>query len=396
MSFAWLYSPLCTGAWRRALVALCLLRRARCAAAVAARRARRRGPTARARAGARRTRSSTARARHPLARRDVDRPRRHRRPGLHQGPSAGWPTCSCRGCRRRLPGARFRSMPASPGPLAAGDRRRPGRPAAGGLHQQRDAVRGRRRRSALQSAERARALVAGAANPSLSIINFGKAYLAFTATAGAGGDDVRAAYYYQGQWALESDPAGRHPADDAGRRHRTPGGGRRRRRRRDRRLGRGGPHLHAPGDRAPRRAPSSSRPIPPRSAGGHEIVGQPSRRSPPAATRLTPSVAFHERSLPAAARQSRVLMNRLHGSTYDGVARRDGPPPGRRGRRPAPGRGHRVRRRVRHLRDTARPTTVRHARSAAPRPRADRSASTPCPTAARPTPYPPPPASSRC
>ncbi len=41
-------------------------------------------------------------------------------------------------------------------------------------------------------------LFTGAANPSISISNFGKAYLAFTATAGAGGGDVRAAYYYQG------------------------------------------------------------------------------------------------------------------------------------------------------------------------------------------------------
>ena len=50
------------------------------------------------------------------------------------------------------------------------------------------------------------ALFRGAANPSLAISNFGKAYLAFTATAGAGGGNVRAAYYFQGQWGLESAP----------------------------------------------------------------------------------------------------------------------------------------------------------------------------------------------
>ena len=87
------------------------------------------------------------------------------------------------------------------------------------------------------------ALFAGAANPSISVSNFGKAYLAFTATAGAGGGDVRAAYYYQGQWALEAAPLDADRGRRGGRRHRTPGGGRLRRRGRDRRLGRGGPHL---------------------------------------------------------------------------------------------------------------------------------------------------------
>jgi hypothetical protein len=46
--------------------------------------------------------------------------------------------------------------------------------------------------------------------------NFGKAYLAFTATDGAGGGDVRCAFYYQGQWALESAPLDNRPADPAG------------------------------------------------------------------------------------------------------------------------------------------------------------------------------------
>jgi len=46
--------------------------------------------------------------------------------------------------------------------------------------------------------------------------NFGKAYLAFTALNGAGGGDVRAAFYDQGQWALEPTALDANPADAAG------------------------------------------------------------------------------------------------------------------------------------------------------------------------------------
>ncbi len=35
---------------------------------------------------------------------------------------------------------------------------------------------------------------------------FGKAYVAFTAAAGRGNDDVRTAYYFEGQWAIGSGP----------------------------------------------------------------------------------------------------------------------------------------------------------------------------------------------
>ncbi len=57
--------------------------------------------------------------------------------------------------------------------------------------------------------------------------NFGKAYLAFTANAGAGSHDVRAAYYYNGAWSLESAPLDANPSDDAGDGRRSPAGGRR-------------------------------------------------------------------------------------------------------------------------------------------------------------------------
>jgi len=59
-------------------------------------------------------------------------------------------------------------------------------------------------------------LSGGAANPSLQMSNFGKAYLAFTAADGAG-HDVRAAYYAGGAWSLEPTPLNAvSAADDAG------------------------------------------------------------------------------------------------------------------------------------------------------------------------------------
>jgi hypothetical protein len=59
-------------------------------------------------------------------------------------------------------------------------------------------------------------LFAGALNPAIRITNFGKAYLAFAASAGGGGYDVRAAYYYRGTWSLEPSSLNAVPADDAG------------------------------------------------------------------------------------------------------------------------------------------------------------------------------------
>lgn len=59
------------------------------------------------------------------------------------------------------------------------------------------------------------ALADGASNPAIAMTNFGKAYLAF-AVAGAGGHDVRAAYYYGGSWSLEPAPLDAVPDADAG------------------------------------------------------------------------------------------------------------------------------------------------------------------------------------
>ncbi len=58
-------------------------------------------------------------------------------------------------------------------------------------------------------------LFAGAANPAISITPGGKAYVAFTAV-GAGGHDVRSAYYSAGRWALEPTPLDAAAGDDAG------------------------------------------------------------------------------------------------------------------------------------------------------------------------------------
>ncbi len=58
-------------------------------------------------------------------------------------------------------------------------------------------------------------LAVGAANPAISMSNFGKAYLAFTAI-GAGGHDVRDAYYVGGTWTVEPTPLDAVASDDAG------------------------------------------------------------------------------------------------------------------------------------------------------------------------------------
>ncbi|MGH2876771.1 MAG: hypothetical protein ACRDLV_11020, partial [Solirubrobacteraceae bacterium] len=62
------------------------------------------------------------------------------------------------------------------------------------------------------------ALYAPAANPALSMSNFGKAYLAFTDPSGAGGGDVRAAYWNgpTHPWALAPEPLDADAADPAG------------------------------------------------------------------------------------------------------------------------------------------------------------------------------------
>jgi hypothetical protein len=165
------------------------------------------------------------------------------------------------------------------------------------------------------------ALLFGAAsNPSLAITNFGKAYLAFTAADGSG-FDVRTAYYYKGVWALESAPLNNVPADDAG-------------------TGNGRPQVAAAGDgvaivvwgegghvfsrRVWGTAPSivleqADAPLP----GCNETSADEPVVSAGADSSYA-DVAFHEVLSCNSHAQQRVLMNRLHGSMYDGVTQPDG------------------------------------------------------------------------
>jgi hypothetical protein len=166
------------------------------------------------------------------------------------------------------------------------------------------------------------ALYADAASPSLSLSNFGKAYLAFTALSGAGGGDVRTAFYYQGQWALESAALDANPADAAG-------------------TGAGRPQVAAAGDgvgvvawgedgqifsrRVVGTTPSVvyERADVPALDGWEEVsAGDPVIST--GGDSSYASVAFQEELTSGGARQSRVLMNRLHGSQYDGVGEGDG------------------------------------------------------------------------
>jgi hypothetical protein len=161
-----------------------------------------------------------------------------------------------------------------------------------------------------------------AANPSLSLSNFGKAYLAFTATDGGGGGEVRTAYYFQGQWALEPTPLDANPADAAG-------------------TGTGSPQVATAGDgtaivvwgenghvysrRVVKTTPSvvyEQADVP--SLNGWQEVSAGDPVVAAGGDSSYASVAFREVFASGAAQQSRVLMNRLHGSQYDGIVQGDG------------------------------------------------------------------------
>ncbi|HWE32307.1 MAG TPA: hypothetical protein VG410_02415 [Solirubrobacteraceae bacterium] len=60
-----------------------------------------------------------------------------------------------------------------------------------------------------------RALFAGAINPAVAVTPLGKAYVAFTSTAG-GVAQVRAAYYFAGRWGVESSALNANAAENAG------------------------------------------------------------------------------------------------------------------------------------------------------------------------------------
>ena len=163
-------------------------------------------------------------------------------------------------------------------------------------------------------------LAGGASNPSIQATYLGKAYLAFTAADG-GGHDVRTAYYFNGTWRLEPTPLNRAPRDDAG-------------------TGAGRPQVAAAGDGVA---------IVAWGEGGHVLTRRVWGTSPSTALEQADAplpgcseisadepdigsggdssyaaVAFHERLSCGGDTESRVLMNRLHASLYDGIAPADG------------------------------------------------------------------------
>ncbi|MBV9715840.1 MAG: PKD domain-containing protein [Solirubrobacterales bacterium] len=180
------------------------------------------------------------------------------------------------------------------------------------------------RRNALLAWGQATALATGAASPAIQMSNFGKAYVAFTAADGAG-HDVRAAYYYNGAWALEGSPLNNLAADDAG-------------------TGNGRPAVTAAGDGVGIVAWGEGGHIFTRRVWGiaPSIILEQADAPLPGCTELFAdqpaigaggdssyaAVAFHEQLSCGGQTQSRVLMNRLQASIYDGVSTADGLPAG--------------------------------------------------------------------
>jgi hypothetical protein len=165
------------------------------------------------------------------------------------------------------------------------------------------------------------ALAGGASSPSLGMTNFGKGYLAFTAADGRG-FDVRTAYYASGAWALEASPLNATPADDAG-------------------TGAGAPQVAAAGDgvaivvwgegghvysrRVWGTSPSvvdEQADVPSLSGCGEVSAGEPDVAA--GGDSSYADVAFQETVSCGGVQQARVLLNRLHGSQYDGATAGDG------------------------------------------------------------------------
>jgi hypothetical protein len=165
-----------------------------------------------------------------------------------------------------------------------------------------------------------RSLFSGAANPAIAVTALGKAYLAFTATSTGG--DVRAAYYYQGRWGVETTSLNAVPSDGAG-------------------TGAGVPAVAASGDGVG---------IVAWGEGGHVYVrrvwglapsvqyfeadvpslsgwSEVSADTPSIATAGDSSyvnVAFHELFSNGTQQQARVLVHRLRASSWDPVMAPDG------------------------------------------------------------------------
>ncbi len=166
------------------------------------------------------------------------------------------------------------------------------------------------------------ALFGGAANPAISMSNFGKAYLAFTDTGGAGGGDVRTAFWYQGSWALESAPLDANPSDAAG-------------------LGAGRPAVIAAGDGVgivawgeaghiyTRRVVGTTPSVvyeqaDPASLGGWQEVSSADPVISAGGDDTYATVAFAETLTGGGSQQTIVVDNRLLGSQYEGAQEADG------------------------------------------------------------------------
>jgi hypothetical protein len=163
-------------------------------------------------------------------------------------------------------------------------------------------------------------LAGGAINPAIGMSNFGKAYLAF-AVADGGGYDIRTAYYYNGTWALEGPPLNQTPADNAG-------------------TGAGRPAVAAAGDGVAIVVWGENGHIYSRRVWGTaaSAVDEQADAPPPGCSEVSADspvvgaggdssyapVAFHEVVACGGQEQSRVLMNRLHASIYDGILNVDG------------------------------------------------------------------------
>ncbi len=160
-------------------------------------------------------------------------------------------------------------------------------------------------------------LASGAGSPAIQMSNFGKAYLAFTAQG-----NVRAAYYVNGQWSLESASLNAVPGDGAG-------------------AGAGRPAVATAGDGIAtvvwgegghifsRRVWGTSPSVVYEQADVPSLGGwsESSSGLPDAAAGGDSSyvgVVFQETFTNGSQHQDRVLMNRLHGSVYDGVTQPDG------------------------------------------------------------------------
>ncbi|MGI8428268.1 MAG: PKD domain-containing protein, partial [Solirubrobacteraceae bacterium] len=166
-----------------------------------------------------------------------------------------------------------------------------------------------------------RDLYGGAASPSLQLTPSGKGYLAFTA-AGAGGHDVRSAYYHARRWALESTPLDAVPARDAG-------------------TGAGRPRVAAAGDGVGIVVWGEAGHVYSRRVWGtspsvvYEQADVPSLPGASEVAAVYPdvgaggdssyvNVVFDELLFDGSRTQSRVLMRRLVGSQYEAVTPSDG------------------------------------------------------------------------